>query len=65
VPAKLDLLHLGYRPGMTLPADLVDWLGICKSEAIGPGGVFGARPDQSYLDAAYGCQRILALRGRG
>lgn len=26
------------------------WVSVCRGTAIGPGGVFGQRPDQPYLD---------------
>ncbi len=32
--------------------ELVEWLRICKGEAICAGGVFGARPDRENLDIA-------------
>lgn len=47
-----DLVDLQSRLGMPVPASLVDWLRVCKGEAIGPGGVFGARPDEPDIDIA-------------
>ncbi|MBM2622806.1 SMI1/KNR4 family protein [Actinoplanes sp. LDG1-06] len=47
-----DLADLQRRLGCPLPTELVEWLRICKGEAIGAGGVFGARPDQDHLDIA-------------
>jgi hypothetical protein len=36
--------------GRPIPADVTTWLRICRGEAIGPGGVFGARPDLPAFD---------------
>jgi hypothetical protein len=47
-----ELADLERRLGTPLPAALTDWLHICKGEAICAGGVFGARPDQDFLDIA-------------
>src|SRR5258706_11847826 len=32
--SEADLFHLGDQLGMTLPAALVDWLGICNGERL-------------------------------
>jgi hypothetical protein len=45
-----DIADLVSRLGRSLPDDLLAWLRICRGEAIGPGGVFGARPDGPALD---------------
>jgi hypothetical protein len=50
--SKADLLDLTRRLGTALPNDLASWLRVCKGEAIGPGGVFGARPDRESVDVA-------------
>jgi cell wall assembly regulator SMI1 len=47
-----ELADLERRLGAPLPAALSDWLRVCKGEAICAGGVFGARPDQDFLDIA-------------
>ena len=39
--------HLDHR---SLPPMLRSWLSICRGAAIGPGGVFGQRPDRPFLD---------------
>lgn len=38
----LELVDLERRLGEPVPAVLADWLRVCKGEAIGPGGVYGA-----------------------
>ena len=47
-----ELVALGDRLGTPVPTELVDWLRICRGEAIGEGGVFGVRPDWPSLDIA-------------
>lgn len=47
-----ELDDLQRRLGRPLPAVLVDWLRVCKGEAICAGGVYGARPDRAFLDIA-------------
>ncbi|GAA3247661.1 SMI1/KNR4 family protein [Dactylosporangium siamense] len=47
-----ELADLQRRLGGPLPAVLTDWLRVCKGEAICAGGVYGARPDQPFLDIA-------------
>lgn len=37
---------LELRAGRLLPQVLLDWLRICKGEAIGQGGIYGARPER-------------------
>jgi hypothetical protein len=37
---------------MPIPVTLVDWLRVCKGDAIDPEGVYGARPDQPNIDMA-------------
>ncbi|MEU5529395.1 SMI1/KNR4 family protein [Micromonospora chersina] len=38
----LELVDLERRLGEPIPAALADWLRVCKGEAIGSGGVYGA-----------------------
>ncbi|MBF9134962.1 SMI1/KNR4 family protein [Plantactinospora sp. S1510] len=47
-----ELNDLTLRLGIPLPGELAAWLRLCKGEAIGPGGVFGARPDRETADIA-------------
>jgi cell wall assembly regulator SMI1 len=47
-----ELQDLARRMGTGLPGELVEWLRVCRGEAIGPGGVYGARPDCDRLDMA-------------
>jgi cell wall assembly regulator SMI1 len=48
----LELADLERRLGEPIPSVLADWLRVCKGEAIGPGGVYGARFDRDWLDVA-------------
>jgi hypothetical protein len=48
--AELDDLQA--RLGRGLPPPLRAWLSICRGARIGPGGVFGPRPDVPSLDMA-------------
>lgn len=45
-----DLAALRGRLGRELPSPLAELLRICNGAAIGPGGLFGQRPDQPSLD---------------
>lgn len=45
-----QLAALSARLGNSLPLPLRLWLSICRGAPIGPGGVFGHRPDQPSLD---------------
>ncbi len=45
-----ELAVLSDRLGRSLPPVLRSWLSICRGAAIGPGGVFGQRPDRPFLD---------------
>jgi hypothetical protein len=40
------------RLGCSLPAVLRIWLSVCRGARIGPGGVFGPRPDDLGIDVA-------------
>lgn len=46
----MRVAELERRLGQALPAALVEWLRVCRGDVIGPGGVFGARPDEPDLD---------------
>jgi hypothetical protein len=48
-----DLAELQSRVPIPLPTPLRDWLRVCRGDAIGPGGVFGARPDDPSLDIGH------------
>jgi hypothetical protein len=50
---------------MPVPVTLVDWLRVCKGDAIDPGGVYGARPDQPSIDMASALSRLAGWRARG
>jgi hypothetical protein len=54
-PAELD--SLSARLGSDIPPVLRAWLSVCRGAGIGPGGVFGQRPDMPSLDTA--CRRDL------
>jgi cell wall assembly regulator SMI1 len=47
-----EIADLVARLGRPLPAELEAWLRICNGDTIGPGGVYGARPDRPFLDIA-------------
>lgn len=47
-----ELEDLAIRLGTDLPEELAAWLRTCKGAAIGPGGLFGHRPDTDFLDMA-------------
>ena len=49
-PAELDSLQA--RLGCIIPPVLRAWLSVCRGAGIGPGGVFGPRPDRPSLDMA-------------
>jgi cell wall assembly regulator SMI1 len=50
--SEAELADLARRTQTSLPDDLTAWLQVCKGEAVGPGGVFGTRPDEDHLDIA-------------
>jgi len=50
-PAELD--NLQAMLGCGIPSVLRAWLSVCRGAAIGPGGVFGPRPDAPSLDMAW------------
>lgn len=45
-----ELADLERRLNVALPEDLAHWLRMCRGEPIGPGGVFGACPDDEADD---------------
>jgi hypothetical protein len=47
---QLDALER--RIGFPVPASLRSWLSVCNGYIAGPGGLFGARPDDPFLDIA-------------
>lgn len=48
-----ELVDLEARLGCGIPPVLRAWLSICRGARIGPGGVFGARPDDPSMDMAW------------
>ena len=50
-PQELDDLQA--RLGCSLPAVLRIWLSVCRGARIGPGGVFGPRPDDPGIDSRH------------
>ncbi|GIH08288.1 hypothetical protein Rhe02_63550 [Rhizocola hellebori] len=40
---EAEIADLQQAAGLTLPADLVDWLRVCKGDLIGPGGLYGVQ----------------------
>src|SRR5581483_5178538 len=49
-PDEVD--GLAARLGCGIPPVLRAWLSVCRGAGIGPGGVFGPRPDEPSLDMA-------------
>lgn len=45
-----QLTALRTRLGRDLPTRLADLLAVCNGAHIGPGGLFGQRPEEPYLD---------------
>jgi hypothetical protein len=50
-PAELGSLRA--RLGCAIPPVLRAWLSVCRGAGIGPGGVFGPRPEALPLDMAW------------
>jgi hypothetical protein len=50
-PEELDSLSM--RLGRGIPQILRAWLSVCRGARIGPGGVFGQRPDAPAVDMAW------------
>ena len=48
--SQVEVDTLEERLGQDLPAVLRLWQSVCRGAAIGPGGVFGQRPDCPFLD---------------
>jgi len=44
---------LSSRIGIALPDDFREWLQLCSGILIGPGGIYGIRPDNAFLDIEY------------
>jgi len=47
-----EIDSLQAKLGCAIPPTLRAWLSVCRRAGIGPGGVFGPRPDRPYLDMA-------------
>jgi hypothetical protein len=60
-----ELADLARRLDLELPIELADWLRVCKGEQIGPGGVFGARPDDEDGDIVAQLSRYPRWRVNG
>jgi hypothetical protein len=60
-----ELAALADQLGQPLPPALRTWLSICNGAAIGPGGVFGQRPDRRFLDMAWLWDLYPEWRGPG
>jgi len=63
LPTELEVLAGRLGQPLTLP--LKTWLSICNGAAIGPGGVFGQRPDRHFLDMVKIRELCPAWRGLG
>ena len=64
-PSPAELAVLADRLGQPLPPALRTWLSMCNGAAIGPGGVFGERPDRRFLDMAWFWDLYPEWRGLG
>lgn len=53
-----DLDAFSARVGLTVPAELREWLKLCNAPCVGPGGLFGIRPAPSFLDIEEYLQRF-------
>jgi hypothetical protein len=60
-----ELVAGAARLGHPLPAALAAWLSVCNGAAIGPGGVFGQRPDERFLDIVSVRERHPGWRRQG
>jgi cell wall assembly regulator SMI1 len=47
-----EIADLQRTVGLPLPPELVEWLRVCKGDAIGPGGLYGVRHDSRAVDMA-------------
>lgn len=47
-PEQIDAFQ--QRTGLTLPAQLREWLSHCNGPCVARGGVYGIRPDSPFLD---------------
>jgi hypothetical protein len=45
-----EIAALGDTLGIALPGDLQSWLRLNRGDVIGPGGVFGIRPNWDFVD---------------
>lgn len=50
-PAEID--NLEARLGCGIPPLLRAWLSVCRGAPVGPGGLFGPRPDKPELDMGW------------
>lgn len=48
--SDFELRGFEERTGLLLPEELRDWLRTCNGALIGPGGVYGIRPREAWLD---------------
>jgi hypothetical protein len=62
-PEQLEVL--AGRLGQSLPAALAAWLSVCNGAVIGPGGVFGQRPDLKHLDIPSALRRYPGWQQQG
>lgn len=66
-----DLRDLTTRLGRPVPESLSEWLTVCRGGRIGPGGIYGATPEDLFTDLAertdpqWLAQRWFAVAGDG
>jgi cell wall assembly regulator SMI1 len=60
-----EIVELQQAVGMPLPADVVDWLRVCKGDITGPGGLYGVRCGRKVTDIASALDWFPSWRERG
>ena len=60
-----EIADLQQAVALPLPADLVDWLRVCKGDLIGPGGLYGVRHSPNVTDIASALDWVPNWRQRG
>jgi cell wall assembly regulator SMI1 len=60
-----EIADLQQAVRVPLPADLMEWLRVCKGDLIGPGGLYGVRHNPNVTDIASALDRFPNWRERG
>jgi cell wall assembly regulator SMI1 len=61
----VEIVDLQRAVGLPLPHELVEWLRVCKGDAIGPGGLYGVQRDNRAVDVASVLERFPGWREQG